>query len=110
MRPRAAAVTAVDISQAAVELVGENAALNGLSQVVTPLAANIFDLLPELESRPGKAPYDYIILDPPAFTKSRKTVQSAMRGYKELPRHEAAAKGRVSGYLLLLPLCHTGAF
>ena len=80
----AAAVTAVDISQAAVELVGENAALNGLSQVVTPLAANIFDLLPELESRPGKAPYDYIILDPPAFTKSRKTVQSAMRGYKEL--------------------------
>ncbi len=80
----AAAVTAVDISQAAVELVGENAALNGLSGVVTPLAANIFDLLPELESRPGKAPYDYIILDPPAFTKSRKTVRSAMRGYKEL--------------------------
>ena len=65
-------------------LVAENAALNGLSEVVTPLAANVFDLLPELEKRPGPAPYDFIILDPPAFTKSRKTVESAMRGYKEL--------------------------
>ncbi len=80
----AAAVTAVDISQAAVELVAENAALNGLTEVVAPRAADIFDLLPALAAQPGKAPYDFIILDPPAFTKSRKTVESAMRGYKEL--------------------------
>ena len=80
----AAAVTAVDISQAAVELVAENAALNGLSEVVAPRAADIFDLLPALAAQPGKAPYDFIILDPPAFTKSRKTVPAAMRGYKEL--------------------------
>lgn len=80
----AAAVTAVDISQAAVELVAENAALNGLTEVVTPRAADIFDLLPALAAQPGKAPYDFIILDPPAFTKSRKTVPAAMRGYKEL--------------------------
>ena len=80
----AAAVTAVDISQAAVELVAENAALNGLTEVVAPRAADIFDLLPALAAQPGKAPYDFIILDPPAFTKSRKTVPAAMRGYKEL--------------------------
>jgi len=80
----AAAVTAVDISQAAVEMVRENAALNGLSEVVSPLAADIFDLLPALAAQPGRARYDLIILDPPAFTKSRKTVPSAMRGYKEL--------------------------
>ena len=83
-RGGAASVTAVDISEAAVELVRENAALNGLSEIVTPMAADIFDLLPALASQPGKAPYDFIILDPPAFTKSRKTVPSAMRGYKEL--------------------------
>ena len=80
----AAAVTAVDISQAAVELVAENAALNGLTEVVAPRAADIFDLLPALAAQPGKAPYDFIILDPPAFAKSRKTVPAAMRGYKEL--------------------------
>ena len=47
------------------------------------LAADIFDLLPALEAQGGK-PYDFIILDPPAFTKSRKTVSSAERGYKEI--------------------------
>jgi len=83
-RGGAAAVTAVDVSRTAVEMVRENAALNSLSQVVTPLEADIFDLLPRLEKEPGPAPYDLIILDPPAFTKSRKTVESAMRGYKEL--------------------------
>ena len=62
----------------------ENAALNGLSAVIRPMAADIFDLLPALAEQPGKAPCDFIILDPPAFTKSRKTVPAAMRGYKEL--------------------------
>ena len=45
------------------------------------LCADVFDLLPTLE---GKGGYDFIILDPPAFTKSRKTAGSAMRGYKEI--------------------------
>ena len=46
------------------------------------MAANVFDLLPQLEKEPRK--YDFIILDPPAFTKSRKTIANAMTGYKEL--------------------------
>ncbi len=83
-RGGAASVTAVDISEAEVALVAENAALNGLSAVIRPMAADIFDLLPALAEQPGKAPCDFIILDPPAFTKSRKTVPAAMRGYKEL--------------------------
>ena len=47
------------------------------------LVADIFDLLPELISKGGH-PYDFIILDPPAFTKSRKTADNAERGYKEI--------------------------
>ncbi len=47
------------------------------------VAADVFDLLPQLEAQ-GGAPYDFIILDPPAFTKSRRTVDSALRGYKEI--------------------------
>ena len=46
------------------------------------MAANVFGLLPSLEKEPKR--YDFIILDPPAFTKSRKTVESAMTGYKEI--------------------------
>lgn len=45
--------------------------------------ANVFDWLPQLEAE-GKRPFDFIILDPPAFTKSRRTVESAARGYKEI--------------------------
>ena len=78
----AAHVTAVDVSEAAVELARANAARNGLSGVMECVAANVFDLLPALEREPMK--YDFIILDPPAFTKSRKTVESAMTGYKEI--------------------------
>ena len=46
------------------------------------LAADVFDLLPRLEKEPAR--YDFIILDPPAFTKSRKTAANAMTGYKEI--------------------------
>lgn len=77
----AAHVHAVDISQAAVDLARQNAALNGLEAVMSFQAANVFDLLPALE---GKHEYDFVILDPPAFTKSRKTVDAAARGYKEI--------------------------
>lgn len=76
-------VTAVDISATAIEMAKANAQRNGLSDRMDFLVADVFDLLPELASK-GKAPYDFIILDPPAFTKSRKTVGSAQRGYKEI--------------------------
>ena len=76
-------VTAVDVSKTAVEMARENAVNNGLDGKMDFLAADVFDLLPELEAKGGK-PYDFIILDPPAFTKSRKTVKSAERGYKEI--------------------------
>lgn len=77
----AAQVTAVDVSEAAVELARANAARNGLSGVMDFVCADVFDLLPSLE---GKSDYDFIILDPPAFTKARRTAENAMRGYKEI--------------------------
>ena len=75
-------VTAVDVSASAVEMARANAERNGLGGVVDCMAANVFELLPDLEKEPGK--YDFIILDPPAFTKSRKTAASSMTGYKEI--------------------------
>ena len=75
-------VTAVDVSEFAVQCAAENARRNGLDGVMDCVAANVFDLLPQLEKQPKK--YDFIILDPPAFTKSRRTVHSAMTGYKEI--------------------------
>lgn len=78
----AARVTAVDVSESAVEMARANAARNGLSDRMDFLCENVFDLLPRLEKEPVK--YDFIILDPPAFTKSRKTVRNALSGYKEI--------------------------
>ena len=75
-------VTAVDVSEFAVACARENARRNGLSDVMECVAANVFDLLPQLEQQPKR--YDFIILDPPAFTKSRKTTQRAMTGDKEI--------------------------
>jgi len=75
-------VIGVDISEYACACAEENAKLNGLENTVSFKAANVFDLLAE-ESRSHKI-YDVIILDPPAFTKSRSTVESAVRGYKEI--------------------------
>ena len=79
----AAHVTAVDVSASAIEMARQNARRNGLEDRMDFITADVFDLLPELAAQ-GKAPYDFIILDPPAFTKSRKTVGSAQRGYKEI--------------------------
>ena len=76
-------VTAVDVSESAVEMARANAVRNGLQDKMDFVAADVFELLPKLEAAGGK-PYDLIILDPPAFTKSRKTVGSAQRGYKEI--------------------------
>lgn len=76
-------VTAIDISRTAIDAAINNAAINGLSDKIDFRCTNVFDLLPELESN-GRRDYDYIILDPPAFTKSRKTIASAAHGYKEI--------------------------
>ena len=76
-------VTAVDVSESAIEMAKQNAARNDLSEKMDFLVADVFDLLPKLEAE-GKKPYDFIILDPPAFTKSRKTADNAERGYKEI--------------------------
>jgi 23S rRNA (cytosine1962-C5)-methyltransferase len=73
-------VTAVDVSESAVAMARENAKRNGLEDRMDFVAADVFELLPSLK----KGDYDFIILDPPAFTKSRKTVDSAQRGYKEI--------------------------
>ena len=76
-------VTAVDVSESAVEMARANAARNGLTDRMDFLAADVFDLLPQLEAAHEK-PYDFIILDPPAFTKSRRTANNAEKGYKEI--------------------------
>ncbi len=78
----AAHVTAVDVSESAVEMARRNAARNGLEDRMDFVCEDVFDLLPRLEWE--GSPYDFIILDPPAFTKARRTAQNAMRGYKEI--------------------------
>lgn len=80
-------VLSVDISESAIEMARANACRNGLEEKVEYLAENVFDLLPRLSEPEMVQKYgrfDFIILDPPAFTKSRQTVESAMRGYKEI--------------------------
>lgn len=79
----AAHVTAVDVSPAAIRMAESNAAKNGLSEKIDFITADVFDLLTELEQK-GPAPYDMIILDPPAFTKSRRTAANAEKGYREI--------------------------
>ena len=95
----AAQVVSVDVSDTAIAQAKENAALNGLS--VEYQTANVFDLLPTLT--PGQ--FDYIILDPPAFTKSGKTVDSAQRGYKEINYRAMKALPR-GGYLATCSCSH----
>ncbi len=79
----AAHVTAVDVSETAIDMAKINAERNGLSEKMDFLTEDVFDLLPKLAEQ-GSKPYDLIILDPPAFTKSRKTSSNAERGYKEI--------------------------
>lgn len=76
-------MTAVDVSESAIEMARANAARNGLEDKMDFLAADVFDLLPQLEAAHEK-PYNFIILDPPAFTKSRRTANNAEKGYKEI--------------------------
>lgn len=74
-------VEAVDISASALEMVRKNAALNGLTNISTT-EANVFDLLKAYQQE-GRQ-YDLVILDPPAFAKSKSALKSAVRGYKEI--------------------------
>lgn len=78
----AKAVTSVDISPEAVEMVNRNIKLNGASKVMNAVCADVFDLLKQYETEEKK--FDVIILDPPAFTKSAKAIQKAYGGYKEI--------------------------
>lgn len=79
----AAHVHSVDISAGAIAAAESNARMNHLEDHMDFETANVFDLLPRL-AETSKKEYDLIILDPPAFTKSRHTVQNAERGYKEI--------------------------
>lgn len=78
----AAEVTGVDASKLAVHQAEENAKLNGLGDRVKFICEDVFELLPELEKKGEK--YDVVILDPPAFTKSRNSIKNAVRGYREI--------------------------
>ncbi len=96
-------VTAVDISEDAIRLTKENAALNGFDNM-SFICKNVFELLTELYEK-GGSPYDYIILDPPAFTKSSSTVRNAQRGYKEINLKAMKLLSR-GGYLATCSCSH----
>ena len=76
-------VTAVDISESAIVMARKNAVLNNFSGQIDFITADVFDYLTSF-SESGSKPFDFIILDPPAFTKSRKTASNAEKGYKEI--------------------------
>ena len=78
----AKSVLGIDVSQHAIDCANENAKLNNLQDIVRFERPNAFDVLGEW-SREGRE-YDVVILDPPAFTKSRNTINQAIRGYKEI--------------------------
>lgn len=75
-------VTGVDASELAVTQARKNAALNQLSERVQFICEDVFELLPKLEAEGEQ--YDVVILDPPAFTKSRNSVKNATKGYREI--------------------------
>ncbi|MFG6384384.1 MAG: class I SAM-dependent rRNA methyltransferase [Lachnospiraceae bacterium] len=78
----ATSVLGVDASLFAIDLAEQNAKLNGLSDCVKFQCRDVFELLPELESQ-GET-FDVVILDPPAFTKSRNSIKNAVKGYREI--------------------------
>lgn len=78
----AAEVLGVDASELGITQAKENAALNNLSDTVSFKCADVFELLPQLEANNEK--FDVVILDPPAFTKSRNSIKNATKGYREI--------------------------
>lgn len=101
----AAHVTAVDISEKAIEDAKTNAALNRLDSRMSFVAADVFDYLTELKNDKNAPKYDFIILDPPAFTKSRQTVRNAEKGYKEINKKAMQLLPR-GGYLATCSCSH----
>lgn len=106
----AAHVRCVDVSQTAIDLARENARLNGLEDRMGFTCANVLDYLPELARdrarlREEGGPFDLIVLDPPAFTKSRGTVAHAARGYREI-NYEALRLLPRGGYLATCSCSH----
>lgn len=99
----AAEVLGVDASETGVLQARENAALNGMDGQVGFACRDVFDLLPELERRGER--FDLVILDPPAFTKSRASVKKAVRGYREINRRGIALV-RDGGYLATCSCSH----
>ena len=94
-------VTAVDVSESAIAMAKANAKRNGLDARMDFIAADVFELLPTLK----KDEYDFIILDPPAFTKSRKTARNAEKGYKEINLRALKALPR-GGYFATASCSH----
>ena len=72
----------MDASELAINQARENAAFNNLEETVRFECADVFDLLPKLEEEGEK--FDMVILDPPAFTKSRNSIKQAVKGYREI--------------------------
>ncbi|MCI9133985.1 MAG: class I SAM-dependent rRNA methyltransferase [Lachnospiraceae bacterium] len=96
-------VLGVDASLLGVQQAEKNAKLNGLSDRVHFLCADVFDLLPKLEEQGEQ--YDLVILDPPAFTKSRSSVKNAAKGYREI-NLRAMKLVRDGGYLATCSCSH----
>ena len=103
-RAGAASVLAVDISRDALDSARKNASLNGLDGSVEFLECDVFDYLTELSASKSHM-FDYIILDPPAFTKSTATVGSAYRGYKDINMRAMKSLPR-GGYLATCSCSH----
>ena len=99
----ASSVLGVDASELGVAQAEENAALNGLSDTVKFRCADVFELLPELERQGEK--FDVVILDPPAFTKSRSSVKNAVKGYREI-NLRGMKLGKDGGYLATCSCSH----
>lgn len=97
----AAGVTAVDVSETACAAARENAAMNGMSDKVSVVCADVFDFLDTVK----KGDFDLIILDPPAFTKSRDTVRNAAKGYGGINERAMRLLGR-GGYLATCSCSH----
>ena len=100
----AESVVALDISESAIALAKKNAELNGFSDRVSFVCCDVFDYLAELEKN-KRRDYDLIILDPPAFTKSRATVSAAYRGYREINARAMRLLPR-GGYLATCSCSH----
>ncbi|WP_418827714.1 class I SAM-dependent rRNA methyltransferase [Paratractidigestivibacter sp.] len=103
-------VRCVDVSQTAIDLAAENARLNGLDDRMDFTCANVLEYLPELRRdrarlREQGGPFDLIVLDPPAFTKSRGTIKHAAKGYREI-NYEAMRLLPRGGYLATCSCSH----